>query len=67
MMQERALQVVRLVALQTDMGGGQMVTADFILTPAVVFSENNAGGVGGALGGLFSSNSRTLSARSRAA
>jgi hypothetical protein len=35
------------------MGGGQMVAADFILTPAVVFSENNAGGVGGALGGLL--------------
>ena len=30
-----------------------MVAADFILTPAVVFSENNAGGVGGAVGGLF--------------
>ena len=35
------------------MGGGQMVAADFIMTPAVVFSENNAGGMGGALGGLF--------------
>ena len=31
------------------MGGGQMVAADFILTPAVVFSESNAGGVGGAV------------------
>ena len=30
-----------------------MVAADFILTPAVVFSENNAGGVGGAAAGLF--------------
>ena len=30
-----------------------MVTADFILTPSVVFSENNAGGVGGAVGGLL--------------
>ena len=35
------------------MGGGQMVAADFVLTPAVVFSENNAGGVGGAVGGLL--------------
>jgi hypothetical protein len=35
------------------MGGGQMVSADFVLTPAVVFSEDDAGGVGGALGGLF--------------
>src|SRR4029077_2971539 len=30
-----------------------MVAADFILTPSVVFSENNAGGVGGAVGGIF--------------
>ena len=37
----------------SNMGGGQMVAADFILTPAVVFSENNAGGIGGALGGLI--------------
>jgi hypothetical protein len=35
------------------MGGGQMVAADFVLTPNVVFSENNAGGVGGAVGGLL--------------
>ena len=30
-----------------------MVTADFILAPAVVFSESNAGGIGAAVGGLF--------------
>ncbi len=30
-----------------------MVAADFIVTPSVVFSENNAGGIGGALGGLL--------------
>ena len=35
------------------MGGGQMVAADFLLTPNLVFSENNAGGVGGAVGGLL--------------
>ena len=35
------------------MGGGQMVAADFVMTPSVVFSENNAGGVGGAVGGLL--------------
>ena len=37
----------------SNVGGGQIVAADFILTPAVVFSEGNAGGVGGAVGGLF--------------
>jgi hypothetical protein len=35
------------------MGGGQMVAADFVTTPSVVFSENNAGGAGGAVAGLF--------------
>jgi hypothetical protein len=30
-----------------------MVTADFLVTPNVVFSENNAGGVGGGLLGVF--------------
>src|SRR5206468_2046430 len=31
----------------------QMGTAEFVLTPSVVFSENNAGGMGGAVGGLL--------------
>jgi curli biogenesis system outer membrane secretion channel CsgG len=52
MMQERALGSSGQLRQGSNMGGGQMVTADYILTPAVVFSENNAGGVGGALGGL---------------
>jgi hypothetical protein len=30
-----------------------MVAADFVLTPSVVFSENNAGGIGGAVGDIF--------------
>jgi hypothetical protein len=37
-----------------------MVGADFILTPAIVFSENNAGGVGAAIGGLLRSKSPAL-------
>jgi curli biogenesis system outer membrane secretion channel CsgG len=53
MMQERALAGGGELRGGSNMGGGQMVAADFILTPAVVFSENNAGGVGGALGGLL--------------
>jgi hypothetical protein len=53
MMQERALQESGELRQGSNMGGGQMVSADFVLTPAVVFSENNAGGVGGALGGLL--------------
>jgi Curli production assembly/transport component CsgG len=53
MMQERALQESGELRQGANMGGGQMVGADFVLTPAVVFSENNAGGIGGALGGLI--------------
>ena len=52
MMQERALGDAGQLRQNSNVGGGQMVTADFILTPAVVFSENNAGGVGGGLGGF---------------
>ena len=53
MMQERALAGGGEMRSGSNIGGGQMVAADFILTPAVVFSENNAGGIGGALGGLL--------------
>ena len=52
MMQERALADSGQLRQDSNVGGGQMVTADYIMTPAVVFSENNAGGVGGALGGI---------------
>ena len=52
MMQERALEKSGQLRQDSNVGGGQMVTADYILTPAVAFSENNAGGVGGGLGGL---------------
>jgi hypothetical protein len=54
MMQERQLAQAGQTRTGSNMGGGQMVTADFVLTPSVVFSENNAGGVGaGVVGGLF--------------
>ncbi len=52
-MQERALAGGGEMRGGSNIGGGQMVAADFILTPAVVFSESNAGGFGGALGGLL--------------
>jgi hypothetical protein len=57
LMQERALAESGQLRQSSNMGGGQMVTADFVLTPSVVFSESNAGGVGGgvgaAIGGFF--------------
>ena len=53
MEQERALAGAGQTRAGSNIGGGQMVAADFILTPQVVFSENNAGGVGGAAAGLL--------------
>ena len=62
MMQERALAGGGELRTNSNVGGGQMVAADFILTPAVVFSENNAGGMGGALGGLLGGKAGTIGA-----
>jgi len=53
MEQERALAGAVQTRSGSNIGGGQMVAADFIMTPQVVFSENNAGGIGGAAGGLL--------------
>ncbi|HEY2979124.1 MAG TPA: CsgG/HfaB family protein, partial [Burkholderiaceae bacterium] len=53
LMQERALAQGGELQAGQNIGKGQMVAADFVVTPNVVFSENNAGGVGGAIGGLF--------------
>jgi predicted outer membrane repeat protein len=51
MKQERELADSGELREGSNMGGGQMMSADFVLTPAVVFSENDAGGLGGALAG----------------
>lgn len=37
----------------SDFGKGQMVASDYAMTPEVTFSANNAGGIGGAIGGLL--------------
>jgi len=53
LMQERQLSAAGEARQGSNMGGGQMVSADFVMTPSVVFSENNAGGGGGAVAGLL--------------
>ncbi len=53
MMQERQLAGAGQARQGSNMGGGQMVAADFIMTPTVAFSENNAGGIGAGAAGLF--------------
>jgi len=50
MQQERALAEAGELRKGSNIGGGQMVGADFVLTPSIVFSEGNAGGIGGAMG-----------------
>ena len=61
-MQERRLADSGQLRQSSNVGGGQMVAADFVLTPAVVFSEGNAGGVGGAVAGVFGRRSPVVSA-----
>lgn len=39
----------------SNVGGGQMEAADFYLTPDVIFSEGNSGGIGAAVGGVLGS------------
>ena len=61
-MQERQLAEAGQTRQGSNIGGGQMVTADFVLTPNVVFSEGNAGGIGGAIGGIFGRRAPVVSA-----
>lgn len=51
-MQERQLAESGELRSGSNMGKGQMVTADYVLTPDAVFSSKDSGGVGGALGGF---------------
>lgn len=49
---ERSLAASGELQQGANVGGGQMAAADFMLTPGVIFSDPNSGGVGGALGGI---------------
>ena len=62
LMQERQLAAAGEARQGSNMGGGQMVAADFVMTPAVVFSENNAGGAGAGIAGLFGSKAAAVGA-----
>lgn len=55
MMMERDLQKSGELRANSKFGAGQMVSADYSLSPSITFSNNNAGGLGGAIGGLFGS------------
>lgn len=51
--QERQLAAGGQLQAGQNIGQGQMVAADFVVTPSVVFSNQDAGGAGGALGSLL--------------
>ncbi|HLL12020.1 MAG TPA: CsgG/HfaB family protein [Rubrivivax sp.] len=51
--QERALGAQGQLQAGSNIGGGQMAVADFVMTPVVQFS-GDTGGAGGSLGGLLS-------------
>jgi curli biogenesis system outer membrane secretion channel CsgG len=51
-LQERALAQSGEMQQGQNIGKGQLVAADFLMTANVTFTNNNAGGVGGGLGGL---------------
>ena len=53
MQQERELSNSGMLQGGSNVGAGQMVAADYLLTPFVSFSEDNAGGFAGALGGIL--------------
>jgi len=52
MSRERQLMQSGEMRQGSNFGAGQMVASDYALSPEIVFSNQNAGGVGGALGGL---------------
>ena len=52
-MQERDLATGGELKTDQNIGKGQLLTADYILTPTVIFKNQDAGGLGGALGGLI--------------
>ena len=54
-MQERALQQSGELREGSNFGKGQMVSADYTMSPSIQFSAKDTGGIGGAIGGLFGS------------
>ena len=53
MSRERELQQSGEMRGGSNFGKGQMVASDYGLTPEIIFSSRDSGGIGGALGGLI--------------
>lgn len=60
LMRERSLANSGQLLSGSNVGGGQLITADFILTPKVSFSEGDAGGAGAVVGTIGSAIFGTL-------
>ena len=52
MMGERELEKSGELRNKSNFGKGQMVSADYGISPSITFSNSDAGGIGGALGGF---------------
>ena len=52
-MQERALEDSGELRAGSNFGKGQMVSADYTMSPSIQFAEKGTGGFGGAIGGLI--------------
>lgn len=53
LMQERALEASGEMRAGSNFGKGQMVAADYTMSPSIQFAAKGTGGLGGALGGLI--------------
>lgn len=60
MNRERELQQSGEMRKGSNFGKGQMVSSDYALTPEVIFSEGNTGGMAGSLGGLVGGHAGAL-------
>lgn len=58
-MGERELQQSGELRNDSNFGKGQMVAADYTMSPSVLFAQNT-GGLGGAIGGLFGAKNKRL-------
>jgi curli biogenesis system outer membrane secretion channel CsgG len=54
-MRERELEQMGELRKNSDFGKGKMVSADYTVTPTLIFQADDTGGIGGAVGGLFGS------------
>ena len=51
--EERRLQASGELRQGSNFGKGQMVSADYTMTPTLIFKDSNTGGIGGLVGGLI--------------